>query len=90
MKPAATVAVAASVKQQTKDRKESVNEQIKDAERLRAALIGAYSDSLQTEKDYLEQAKKLRAEAAATQTIVLCVGMQERWASAIAPSTSPG
>ena len=63
---AATVAVAASVKQQTKDRKEAVNEQIKDAERLRDALIGAYADSLKTEKDYLAQAKRLRAEATAT------------------------
>lgn len=61
---AAAVAVAASVKQQTEDRKKAVNEQIKDAERLRDALIKAFDDSLKAEQNYRDQAKKLRAEAA--------------------------
>lgn len=53
-----------AMKQSAKDRKDSVNEQIKDAEKLRDALIKAFDDSLKTEKDYRAQAKKLRAEAA--------------------------
>lgn len=61
-----TAELAKAVKQQAKDRKDAVNEQIKDAERLRDALIKAYDDSVKTEKDYLAQAKKLRADATAS------------------------
>lgn len=61
-----TAEMAKAVKQQAKDRKDAVNEQIKDAERLRDALIKAYDDSVKTEKDYLAEAKKLRAEATAS------------------------
>lgn len=46
-----------------KDRKESVNEQVKDAEKLRNSLIKAFSDSIRAEAGYRAQAKKLRAEA---------------------------
>lgn len=53
-----------ALKQAAKDRKDSVNEQIKDAEKLRDALIRAFDGSLKAEKDFRDQAKKLRAEAA--------------------------
>jgi hypothetical protein len=52
-----------ALKQAAKDRKDSVNEQIKDAEKLRDALIRAFDGSLKAEKDFRDQAKKLRAEA---------------------------
>ena len=55
--------MAKAMKQQAKDRKDSVNEQVKDAERLRDALIRAFDGSLAAEKNYRDQAKKLRAEA---------------------------
>lgn len=55
-----------ALKQAAKDRKDSVNEQVKDAEKLRDALIKAFDDSLKAEKDFRDQAKKLRAEAAQT------------------------
>ncbi|ODU49075.1 MAG: hypothetical protein ABS92_06790 [Thiobacillus sp. SCN 63-374] len=59
----ATADMGKAVKQQAKDRKDSVNEQVKDAEKLRDALIKAFDDSLQAEKSFRDQAKKLRAEA---------------------------
>ena len=62
---AATVALAGSLKQQTEDRKKAVDAQIKDAERLRDALVDAFDASLKTERDYIAQAKRLRAEASA-------------------------
>lgn len=43
--------------------KDSVDEQIKDANRLEDALKSAFSGSIRAEEDYLRQAKKLRAEA---------------------------
>lgn len=46
--------------------KESVEEQIDDAERLGDALRTAFSDSIEAEEDYLRRAKKLRAEASGT------------------------
>lgn len=52
-----------AMQQAAKDRKESVNEQVKDAEKLRDSLIKAFSDSIKAEEDYRAQAKKLRAEA---------------------------
>ena len=68
-KAAADTTVAAAemgkaLKQAAKDRKDSVNEQIKDAEKLRDALIKAFNDSLKAEESFRDQAKKLRAEAA--------------------------
>lgn len=47
----------------TKARKEAVNEQIRDAERLQNALQAAFSASFNAEREYLRQAQKLRAEA---------------------------
>ena len=64
---ASAAEMAKAVKQAAKDRKDSVNEQIADAKRLRDALIKAFDDSLKVEKDYRDQAKKLRAEAAQPQ-----------------------
>lgn len=75
----ATADMAKAAKQQAKDRKESVKEQIKDAERLRDALIKAWDDSAKAERDYLAEAKKLRAEASATPRD----GSQESQASAM-------
>jgi tape measure domain-containing protein len=49
--------------------KDSTNEQISDAKRLDSALQSAFSASLDAEKDYLRQAKKLRAEANGRQTV---------------------
>lgn len=43
--------------------KQSVNEQITDAERLQAALQTAFGQSVRAEEDYLRRAKKLRDEA---------------------------
>ena len=43
--------------------KKSTDEQIKDAQRLQAALQSAFSASIKAEEDYLRQAKKLRGEA---------------------------
>lgn len=48
--------------------KESVNEQVKDAERLQSALQTAFSASIKSEESYLRQAKKLRAEASGSGT----------------------
>ncbi|MBW8456928.1 MAG: hypothetical protein K0M58_00565 [Thiobacillus sp.] len=59
----ATAEMGKAMKQAAKDRKDSVNEQIKDAERLRGALIKAFDESLQAEESYRDQAKQLRAEA---------------------------
>lgn len=56
-------AVGQSVKLNT-DWKEIYKERAKDAEKLRDALRTAFTDSLKAEKDYLDQAKKLRTEAA--------------------------
>ena len=56
-----------AMKQAAQDRNDSVNEQIKDAERLRGDLVRAFDASLKSEKDYRDQAKKLRAEAAQPQ-----------------------
>lgn len=56
-----------ALKQAAKDRKDSVNEQVKDAEKLRDALIRAFDDSLKAEKSFRDQAKKLRAEASQPQ-----------------------
>lgn len=52
--------------QETREFKDSINEQIKDAERLQAALQAAFSTALKTENDYLREARKLRAEAGKT------------------------
>lgn len=52
--------------QETKEFKDAVNDQIKDAERLQAALQAAFSTALKTEGDYLREARKLRAEAGKT------------------------
>jgi hypothetical protein len=56
-----------SLSQDRKDEQEafkkSTNEQISDAERLQAAMQSAFSAAIASEKDYLRQAKKLRAEA---------------------------
>ena len=62
----ATAEMNKAAKQLAKERKEAVNDQIKDAERLRDALTKAFDDAVKTERDYLAQAKKLRAEASAT------------------------
>lgn len=62
----ATADMNKAAKQLAKERKEAVNDQIKDAERLRDALTKAFDDAVKTERDYLAQAKKLRAEASAT------------------------
>lgn len=45
--------------------KEAVNEQISDAKRLQAALQASFAASLKAEQDYRDEAKKLRAQAAA-------------------------
>ncbi len=63
---AATGDMGKSVKQLAKEQKDAVKEQIKDYERLRDSLIKAFDDSFNTQRDYLAQAKKLRAEATAT------------------------
>lgn len=52
-------------KQQAAAFKDSVNEQISDANRLQAALQTAFGASLKAEQDYRDEAKKLRAQAAA-------------------------
>lgn len=44
--------------------KESVNEQVADAERLQNALVSAYRGMLDEETKYREEAKRLRAQAA--------------------------
>ena len=62
----ATADMNKAAKQLAKERKEAVNDQIKDAERLRDALTKAFDDAVKSERDYLAQAKKLRAEASAT------------------------
>ena len=62
----ATADMNKAAKQLAKERKDAVNDQIKDAERLRDALTKAFDDAVKTERDYLAQAKKLRAEASAT------------------------
>ncbi len=59
----ATASMGKSAKELAKEQKQSVNEQIKDYERLRDALIKAFDDSRNAQKDYLAEAKKLRAEA---------------------------
>lgn len=64
---AAAAEIGKAMKQAAQDRKDSVNGQIKDAEKLRDALVKAFDDSLKSEKDYRDQAKKLRAEAAQPQ-----------------------
>lgn len=64
---AAAAEMGKAMKQAAQDRKDSVKEQISDAERLRDALIKAFDESLKVEKDYRDQAKKLRAEAAQPQ-----------------------
>ncbi len=63
----ASAEMGKAMKQAAQDRKDSVKQQISDAERLRDALIKAFDDSLKVEKDYRDQAKKLRAEAAQPQ-----------------------
>ena len=50
---------------ETKAFKESINEQISDAKRLQTALQTAFTASLKAEQDYRDEAKKLRAQAAA-------------------------
>lgn len=52
-----------SRKEEIESFKKSVDEQVKDAERLQAALQTAFSASIKSEESYLRQAKKLRAEA---------------------------
>lgn len=59
----ATAEMVKATKQAAKDRKDAVNEQIRDAEKLRDALIKAFDESIGAERDYLAQAKRLRAEA---------------------------
>ncbi|MHB1401458.1 MAG: hypothetical protein ACYCWB_03550 [Thiobacillus sp.] len=59
----AAAEMAKAMKQTAKDRKDSVNEQVKDAERLRGALIKAFDESIKAEESYRDQARKLRAEA---------------------------
>lgn len=63
----ASAEMGKAMKQAAQDRKDSAKEQISDAERLRDVLIKAFDDSLKVEKDYRDQAKKLRAEAAQPQ-----------------------
>jgi hypothetical protein len=63
---ASTAEMAKAVKQQAADRKASTKEQIADYEKLKTDLIKAFDESLKAEKNYRDQAKKLRAEASAT------------------------
>lgn len=46
-----------------KDQKKLIDDRIKDYGRLRDAIRKAWEDSIQAEKDYLAEAKKLRSEA---------------------------
>lgn len=62
----ATAEMNKAGEQLAKERKDAVNEQIKDTERLRDALIKAFGDAVKAESDYLAEAKKLRAEASFT------------------------
>lgn len=64
----AAAQMAKDAKALAKERKDSVNEQIADYERLRTELIKAFDGSLKAERDYRAQAKKLRAEAAAVRS----------------------
>jgi DNA repair exonuclease SbcCD ATPase subunit len=57
---------AAAREENVKAQNEAAKEQINDAKLLQSALQSAFSASLQAEKDYLRQAKKLRAEANGT------------------------
>jgi hypothetical protein len=49
--------------QETREFKASINEQIKDSERLQSALQAAFATALKTEQDYLREARRLRSEA---------------------------
>lgn len=52
-----------NAKAENAEYKKLTDERIKDAERLQTALRTAFSESIKLEKDYLSEAKKLRAEA---------------------------
>ena len=54
---------------EAKASKESIKEQIRDAKQRETELKSAFSASIKAEKDYLSQAKKLRAEANGSETV---------------------
>lgn len=60
---AASEDIIADRKAEAKAFRESVDEQVKDANRLQDALTAAYESQLDEQKRYQEEAKKLRAKA---------------------------